>query len=115
MRQVIWVLVLGIAAGLGYWLWNAMRRLRERRDAEEARMASFVAQAAAQARIPAPEAAALAQQRLLFDAASKAGEAGEPALSIQLYARLITRFPASALAEQARANVEAEKKKLAKA
>jgi hypothetical protein len=59
--------------------------------------------------------AGLAQQKLLFEAAHKAGEAGEPALAIQLYARLLARFPASGFADQARARVEAEKKKLAKA
>ena len=57
----------------------------------------------------------LAQQKLLFEAAHKAGEAGEPALAIQLYARLLARYPASAFAPQARAAVEALKKKLVKA
>ena len=54
------------------------------------------------------------QQKLLFEAAAKAGEAGEPALSIQLYARLIARYPDSAFVAQARAAVEAQKSKLAK-
>ena len=57
----------------------------------------------------------LAKQRLLFDAAAKAGEAGEPVLSIQLYARLLARYPESALASQARAAVELQKKNLTKA
>jgi len=57
----------------------------------------------------------LAQQKLLFEAAHKAGEAGESALAIQLYARLLARYPASALAPQARAAVEALKRKLGKA
>ena len=57
----------------------------------------------------------LAKQRLLFDAAAKAGEAGEPVLSIQLYARLLARYPDSAFASQARAAVEAQKKNLTKA
>ena len=39
------------------------------------------------------DSAALAQQKLLFEAAAKAGEAGEPVLSIQLYARLLARYP----------------------
>ena len=39
-------------------------------------------------------------------------EAGEPALAIQLYARLLARYPDSALGIQARAAVEAQKKKL---
>ena len=120
MKQVMWVLVFGIAAGLGYWLWYAWRRYEDRKRAEEERHAAFMAQmvgaAAAKAAAPKPaeDAAALAQQKLLFDAASKAGEAGEAALAIQLHARLVARYPASALAEQAKAAVEALKKKLAK-
>ena len=61
------------------------------------------------------DAEAVAKQRLLFDAAAKAGDAGEPVLSIQLYARLLARYPDSALASQARAAVEVQKKSLAKA
>jgi hypothetical protein len=61
------------------------------------------------------KAADLAKQRLLFDAAAKAGEAGEPVLSIQLYARLLARYPDSTFASQARAAVELQKKNLTKA
>ena len=60
-------------------------------------------------------AADLAKQRLLFDAAAKAGEAGEPVLSIQLYARLLARYPESTFASRARAAVEMQKKNLTKA
>jgi hypothetical protein len=60
------------------------------------------------------DAAALAKQRLLLEAAAKAGEAGEPVLSIQLYARLLARYPDSAFAAQAREAVEAQKKNLPK-
>lgn len=71
---------------------------------------------AATKRQPASQAdESLAKQRLLFDAAAKAGDAGEPVLSIQLYARLLARYPDSALASQARAAVEVQKKNLAKA
>ena len=62
---------------------------------------------------PAPEAT-LAVQKMLFEAAAKAADAGEPALSIQLYARLIARFPRSAFIEQARGAVQAQKERLAK-
>jgi len=123
MRQVAWILALAIGAGLAYWVWHGMRRYREKKDAEAARTAEFLARAAALAAVkpagnPAPTAAAsgageaqsLAQQELLFQAATKAGEAGEPALAIQLYARLIARYPASALAAQARARIEAQKR-----
>lgn len=116
MKQVMWVLVFGIAAGLAYWLWYAMRRYQEKKQAEEARHAAFMAQmVSAAVGKPAEDAAALAQQKLLFEAATKAGEAGEAALAIQLHARLVARYPASALAEQAKAAVEALKKRLAKA
>jgi hypothetical protein len=54
----------------------------------------------------------VAQQKLLYEAATKAGEAGEAVISIQLYARLLARYPDSALGAQARSAVEAQKKKL---
>lgn len=115
MKQVMWVLVLAIAAGLGYWLWYAVRRYEERKHAEAERHAAFMAQMVSAAVAKPPEdAAALAQQKLLFDAAAKAAEAGESALAIQLHARLVARYPASALAGQAKAAVEVLKKKLAK-
>jgi hypothetical protein len=56
----------------------------------------------------------LPQQKLLLEAAAKAGEAGEPVLAIQLYARLLARFPDGAFAAQARSAVETQKQKLAK-
>jgi hypothetical protein len=55
----------------------------------------------------------VAIQKLLLDAGGKAGEAGEPALAIQLYAKLLSRYPKSTFAQQARAAVETQKKKLA--
>ena len=63
---------------------------------------------------PAVDAMALAKQKMLFDAAAKAGEAGEPVLSIQLYARLLARYPDTAFAALAREAVEAQKKNLPK-
>ena len=56
----------------------------------------------------------LPTQKLLFEAAHKAGEAGEPAISLQLYARLLARYPGSTLAGAANAAIEAQKKKLLK-
>ena len=85
------------------------RAAESARAAEGAKVADFT-QAADFAK-----AADLAKQRLLFDAAAKAGEAGEPVLSIQLYARLLARYPESVLASQARAAVELQKKNLTKA
>jgi hypothetical protein len=117
MKQLSWMLVVAIAAGLGYWGWRVRRKLNERRLASEERMAQLLAQAvrpaAAPAGMPDPGAlAALAQQRLLLDAAAKAAEAGEPALAIQLYARLIARYPAAPSAAMARTAAEAQKRKL---
>jgi hypothetical protein len=114
MTQVMWVLVAAIAAALGYWVWHALRKYGEKQQAEEARFAGFIAQTVNSSFTKPEEAAALAQQKLLFEAAAKAGEAGEPALAIQLYARLLARYPASKMAEQAKAAVEEQKKKLAK-
>jgi hypothetical protein len=114
MKQIMWVLVWALAAGIVYWMWHTMRKYRQKRQAEEARFASFMAQTVSSSLVKPDEAAALAQQKLLFEAAAKAAEAGEPALSIQLYARLLARYPASKLGEQARAGVEEQKKKLTK-
>ena len=123
MKQIIWLVILGALGTLGYAVWKWRQNWAERKRAAEERFASFVAQArpAAPAVTAAPPPAptampdpTLPQQKLLLEAASKAGEAGEPALSIQLYARLLSRFPGSAFAAQARAAVEAQKKKLAK-
>jgi hypothetical protein len=123
MRAIIWLLAFGILAGLAYWIWVSRRRWEERKRASEERFAAFMAQTMKppapkaepmSAAAPAPTVVDAAPQKLLFDAAAKAGEAGEPALSIQLYARLIARFPDGALATQARAAVEAQKARLAK-
>jgi len=113
MKALTWLLVLAAIGVLGYALWNWRLRFLERQRAAEERLAAFVAQA----KPAAPAVAAdpgLPQQRLLLEAAAKAGEAGEPVLSIQLYARLLARYPESALAAQARAAVETQKQKLAK-
>jgi hypothetical protein len=117
-----WLVFLAVLTTLAYWLFAVRRRWLERQRAADARLASLAAQvlvpapAAPRAAPPAPAApSTLAQQKLLFEAAGKAGEAGEPVLSIQLYARLIARYPDTALAGQARAAVELQKKKLANA
>jgi hypothetical protein len=118
MKLVVWLVMLAAAAGLAYWYWSWRRRWAERKRASEERFATFMAQAMV-ANPPKTASAAdpgvLAQQKLLLDAASKAGEANEPVLSIQLYARLLARYPESAFASQARAAVEMQKRKLAKA
>lgn len=120
MTALAWLFALSVFAALAYWAWSAQRRWTERKRASEERFSSFMAQAMASATAPtqvaepAPDLAALANQKLLLEAASKAGEAGEPVLSIQLYARLLSRYPESSYAAQARAAVEAQKKKLPK-
>jgi HAMP domain-containing protein len=113
MKALTWLLVIAAIGVLGYALWNWRQRFLERQRAAQERFAAFMAQA----KPAAPAVAAdpgLPQQRLLLEAAAKAGEAGEPVLSIQLYARLLARYPESALAAQARAAVETQKQKLAK-
>jgi len=127
MKSLFWLLVIGFIMTAAGIVWHTVRKSAQRKLAEEARMASFLAATANKAAPagalpaaePAPAAAetagaGLAQQRLLFDAAHKAGEAGEFALAIQLYARLLVRFPATSFAEPARAAVAALKKKLVK-
>ena len=119
---VAWTLVVLIAAGIGYLFWRAYGQWLERQRAAEARMASFVAEAKHATPAAAPEGIAAppppresVAERLLFEAAGKAALAGEPVLAIQLYARLLARYPASVLGEPARAAVAEQKKKLPKA
>jgi hypothetical protein len=121
MKQVVWLAAAATAAGFAYWVWRWRRRWAERKRASEERYASFVAQAMVTAKPkkdelarPAVDVAVLARQKLLLEAAAKAAEAGEPVLSIQLYARLIARYPDTVFAPQARAAVEQQKKNLAK-
>ena len=109
---MIWLLTLAAIGVFGYAIWLWVRRVRDQQRGSEERMAALLAQAKP-AVAPKPPAEP-PQPKLLFEAAAKAAEAGEPALSIQLYARLISRFPDSALIAQARQAVEAQKLKLAK-
>jgi hypothetical protein len=121
MKMVVWLGLLGVVAGFGYGFWLVIRRHGERKQAAEARLAAFVAQMRPAAPkldpVPAPKPAAmpvtdLGPQKLLFEAAAKAADAGEPALSIQLYARLIARYPDGAFVAQARGAADREKAKL---
>jgi len=131
MKSVTWLLLFAFAAGAVGVIWYSLRKWEARKRAHEQRFANFIAGATAAAQpedpatlhaplpaapIASPPAAAddLAQQKLLFDSARNAGEAGEPALAIQLYARLLARYPATTLAIPARDAVEAQKKKLVK-
>jgi hypothetical protein len=123
MKMVVWLGLLGVVAGFGYAFWVVMRRHAERKQAAEERLAAFVAQirpvaakpaAAPELKPAAAPAPDLGLQKLLFEAAVKAAEAGEPALSIQLYARLIVRYPEGAFVAQARAAADREKAKLAR-
>lgn len=113
MKQFLFVILVGAFAAMVVFFFIRYRAWAERQRASDERFAGFLGQArpAAPAAPPDPT---LAQQKLLLEAASKAGEAGEAVLSIQLYARFIVRYPQSALGAQARAAVEAQKKKLAK-
>ena len=118
MKQLAWLLLIAALTGIVYSLWRLRQVWRQRRAASEERYSkllasTYTAPPPAPSVPPAPDQAALSQQRLLLEAASKAGEAGEAALSIQLYARLLSRYPESSFAGQARAAVEAQKKKIA--
>ena len=136
MNMVVWIALLCIAAGFGYAFWLLARKHAERKQAAEERLAAFMAQmrpaapkldpviaplpqasaapAAPTPPKPGPVAPDLGMQRMLFEAAFKAGEAGEPALAIQLYARLIARYPDGAFVAQALAATDREKAKLAR-
>ena len=128
------LVVLVLVATIIGLVWLIRRRAEERERAEAARAAAFVSglgtgpspkpvagnPAPIPTPVPAPVMAGpaptsdIALQKMLFEAAHKAGEAGEPALAIQLYARLLSRFPATSFAEPARAAATALKKKLVK-
>jgi hypothetical protein len=117
MKGVVWFVGLGIFVAIVWLIAHVRRQWRQRQEAAEARLASFIAQTApSPSTVAAPAPPAMApQERLLLDAAAKAGEAGEPVLSIQLYAKLLSRYPQTQFASQARAAVEVQKKKLAQA
>jgi hypothetical protein len=130
MNKLFWLVVLVFAAALAWLVWYVRRKAQQRRLAEEARAAAFLSDLGPAAKdIHAPAAAHpapapispvpapvgdLALQKLLFEAAHKAGEAGEAALAIQLYARLLARYPATSFAEPARGAAAALKRKLVK-
>ncbi len=124
MRVMFWLLLFAVLVAAGVWVWLAQRRWRERKRAGEERFASFMSEAMKNARPkelpdpaappPPPPSSGLTQQKLLFEAAAKAGDAGEHALAVQLYERLLERYPQTAFAEQARAAAEAQKNRLPK-
>jgi TolA-binding protein len=137
MGTLFWLLLFAFVVAAGWLVRRTLRQWEARKRAEEERFANFMAETSAAAKpkaaapspapSPAPSATAavpatplpqasdgLAQQKMLFEAAHKAGEAGEPALAIQLYGRLLARYPATAFADQARAGAAALKKKLVK-
>jgi len=131
MGTVFWLLLFAIAITAGWLIRRNLRQWAARQRAEEARFADFMAGTAAaksKAAEPAPPLAAgaapaasspqatdgLAQQKMLFEAAHKAGEAGEAVIAVQLYGRLLARYPATAFADQARAEAAALKKRLVK-
>jgi hypothetical protein len=121
MKALLWLVLFAALGGVVWMLARWRRQYVERQQVAEARLASFIAQTApsmvaAPVLAAAPAVAAPApQERLLLDAAAKAGEAGEPVLSIQLYAKLLSRYPQTQFAPQARAAVAVQKKKLTQA
>ena len=111
VKTVIWLLVLAALAFFSHALWRWRERWRAQQRNSEARLANLLAQAR-----PSPSVdPTLTQQKLLFEAAAKSGDAGEPALSIELYGRLLERFPQGPFADQARSAIEAQRRKLANA
>ena len=129
MKAFAWLAAIAAIGGVVWSIMRWRRQWEEREKASEARFASFMAEvkpatapplapalAAAGGVAPAARAAPVApQERLLLEAAGKAGEAGEPVLAIQLYAKLLSRYPHTTFAAQARAAVAEQKKKLPKA
>jgi len=118
MRGLAWFVVLSAIGGVVWYIARMRRQWAERQEEAEARMVSMIAEVRPAAAPPLSATPVSAQpvhvpeERLLLDAAGKAGEAGEPALAIQLYAKLLSRFPRTAFASQARAAVEEQKKRL---
>jgi len=126
--MISWLVFMALAAMFAFGVWHFRRQAAERKRAAAERLTNFMAQSLPAAQPPAQPAAQPAsqpiprateangsqQQKLLMEAASKAGQAGEPALSIQLYARLLARYPGTSFAGLARAAVEEQKKRLAK-
>jgi len=127
MKTLFWLAVL-VSAAAFFIVAYVLRKQAARERASEARAAELLAQLAGaklaaaptlaapethpDAPEPAPVRGKLEKQKLLFDAARRAGEADEPELAIQLYARLLARFPDSAFADEVRAATEAQRKKL---
>jgi len=123
VKSAFWLAILVSALAAAWILARVRRAIRARERAAEERAALLLAGLALPAATPANPAPqsmravaadGLAQQKLLFESAQKSGDAGEPALAIQLYARLLARYPSSGFSEQARAGVEAQKRKLVK-
>jgi hypothetical protein len=104
MKALAWLIFFASIGAVAYALMQWRKRWDERQRIADTRLADFIAQARPSAAEPVAAAPALAvpAERLLLDAAGKARDAGEPGLAIQLYARLIARFPQSTLAAQAR-------------
>ena len=107
MKLLAWFLLIASMASFVYGVTRWRKRLQEHEQASATRSAQLLAQLK-------PTAPGVArEERLLLDAARNAGEAGEPVLAIQLYAKLLSRYPQSSFAAQARAAVAELKKKLA--
>jgi hypothetical protein len=123
MNTLFWLVVFALLCVLGGTAWYLRQRLAQRRRAEEARLAAFVSQVlpaapavtAIAAAAPGAGAGELTMQKRLFEAARKTAEAGEPALAIQLYERLLARYPASGLADPSRVAITELRRAVAKA
>src|SRR5260221_2360664 len=119
MRTFPWLLILGVVIAAAYALVRWRRQWAERQKAGEERFVTFIAQTKPAVPAPSAPAAPLPQpdphERLLLEAAGKAGRAGGRGLSIPLYSKPLSRHPHTPFAPQAPAAGEEQKKKLAKA
>src|SRR5258706_4396834 len=99
MRTLAWLLILGVVIAAVYALVRWRRQWAERQKAAEERFVTFIAQTKPAAPAPSAPAAPLPQpdphERLLLEAAGKAGEAGGTGPFVQLYAQRLARQSAT--------------------
>ena len=119
---MLWLVLAACAVGVAVLMWRSWLKISARKQAEEQRLAAFMAETMKAPRhdaapaLPAPVAApavpapagedTLPIEKKLIEAAIKASEAGEPAIAAALYRRLLERFPHSPLADFARTRIK---------
>src|SRR5258706_13372567 len=95
MRTLAWLLILGVVIAAVYALVRWRRQWAERQKAAEERFVTFIAQTKPAVPAPSAPAAPLPQpdphERLLLEAAGKAGEAADTGRSIPPFAKVRCR------------------------